>query len=74
MSVTFFSAIAGSSFGISSVGIATGYRLYGVGSGVHYLAGSRDVPTTSRPAFGSTQPPLQYNGESSHRVYNRSVM
>ena len=41
----------------SSVGIATGYGLYG--SGIEYQWG-RGFPHPSRPALGPTQPPIQW--------------
>ena len=42
----------------SSVGIATGYGLDG--PGIEYRWGVGDFPHLSRPALGSTQPPVQW--------------
>jgi hypothetical protein len=44
----------------SSVGIATGYGLGDRGVGVRVPVGSRIFSTSSRPALGSTQPPIQW--------------
>jgi hypothetical protein len=41
----------------SSVGVATGYGLDGLG--IKSRLG-RDIPHLSRPALGSTQPPVQW--------------
>jgi len=41
----------------SSVGIATGYALDG--PGIEFRLG-RDFPHLSKPALGSTQPPVQW--------------
>jgi hypothetical protein len=67
---SFFPAIDGSSFGISSVEIATGYELYGVGDGVHFLAGSRDVSLIHYIEAGFWVHPASFpvgNGGSLHR-------
>jgi hypothetical protein len=45
----------------SPVSILTGYTLNGQGIWVPFQAGARDlVPTASRLALGSTQPPIQW--------------
>jgi hypothetical protein len=44
----------------SVVGIATGYGLGDRGVGVGVPVGSRIFSTLSRPALGSTQPPVQW--------------
>jgi hypothetical protein len=44
----------------SVVGIATGYELDDGGVGVRALIGSRMFSTSSRPALGPTQPPIQW--------------
>jgi hypothetical protein len=44
----------------SSVGIATGYGLDDRGVGVSVPLGSRIFSTSSRPALGYTQPPIQW--------------
>jgi hypothetical protein len=44
----------------SVVGIATGYGLDDRGVGVRVPVGSRIFSTSSRPALGSTQPPIQW--------------
>jgi hypothetical protein len=44
----------------SVVGIATGYWLDDRGVGVRVPVGSRIFSTSSRPALGSTQPPVQW--------------
>jgi hypothetical protein len=44
----------------SSVGIATSYGLDDRGAGVRVLVGSRIFSTSSTPALGSTQPPIQW--------------
>jgi len=41
---------------VSSVGIATGYRLDGPGSNL----GGDEIFRSSRPALGPTQPPVQW--------------
>jgi hypothetical protein len=41
----------------SSVGIVTGYGLYGPGIETRW---GRDFPPLSRPALGPTQPPVQW--------------
>jgi hypothetical protein len=43
----------------SAVGIATGYGLNDGGVGVRVPIGSRIFPTSSSPALGHTQPPIQ---------------
>jgi hypothetical protein len=43
----------------SAVGIAAGYGLDDRGFGVQVPIGSRIFSTSSRPALGSTQPPIQ---------------
>jgi hypothetical protein len=43
----------------SAVGIVNGYRLDNGGVGVRIPVGSRIFSTSSRPALGSTQPPIQ---------------
>jgi hypothetical protein len=48
------------SFSFSSVGIATGYGLDDWGVGVRVPVGSRTFSKSSRPALGSTQPPVQW--------------
>jgi hypothetical protein len=42
------------------VGIATGYGLDDGMAGVRVPVGSRIFSTSSRPALGSTQPPIQW--------------
>jgi hypothetical protein len=44
----------------SVVGIATGYELDDGGVGVRVPVGSRIFSTSSRPALGPTQPPIQW--------------
>jgi hypothetical protein len=44
----------------SVVGIATGYGLDDRGVGVRVPVGSRIFSTSSRPALGPTQPPIQW--------------
>jgi hypothetical protein len=44
----------------SAVGIATGYELDDRGVGVRVPVGSRIFSTSSRPALGPTQPPIQW--------------
>jgi hypothetical protein len=44
----------------SIVGIATGYGLVDRGVGVRVPVGSRILSTSSRPALGSIQPPIQW--------------
>jgi hypothetical protein len=44
----------------SSVGIATGYGLDDRGVGVRVPVGSGIFSTSSRPALGPTQPPIQW--------------
>jgi hypothetical protein len=44
----------------SSVGIATGYGLDDRGVGVPVPVGARIFSTSSRPALGSTQPPIHW--------------
>jgi hypothetical protein len=47
-------------FSCPRVGIATGYGLGDRGVGVRVPVGSRIFSTSSRPALGSTQPPIQW--------------
>jgi hypothetical protein len=44
----------------SAVGIVTGYWLDDRGVGVRVPVGSRIFSTSSRPALGPTQPPIQW--------------
>jgi hypothetical protein len=44
----------------SEVGITTGYGLGDRGVGVRVPVGSRNFSTSSRPALGPTQPPIQW--------------
>jgi hypothetical protein len=44
----------------SAVGIATGYGLDDRGVGVRVPVGSRIFSTSSRPAVGPTQPPIEW--------------
>jgi hypothetical protein len=45
---------------VGPVGIATGYGLDDRGVGVRVPFGSRIVPTSSSPALGPTQPPIEW--------------